>query len=71
MGGRAAHVLATFERKTLTASFEHGPDNSSSAIECIVCPSILIPSAILAVELFEERRINDMELVRADTDNGP
>lgn len=50
---------------------ENGPYYSSIRGEAIVCPCILIPAAFLAVELLEERGIAYVELIRADTDNGP
>ena len=35
-----------------------------------VCGSILIPAAIVAVQLVVEIRVIDMDLIRADSDEG-
>lgn len=51
--------------------WEDVPDGSTVGGKSIVCPRILIPTAILAIELFKEGRVYDVKFVWADTNNRP
>ena len=44
-------------------------DRGALSPEGIVCPGIFVPAPIHAIERLEERRVDDMQFIRADSDN--